>query len=52
MGAHVDWHIVDHYRHVGAVIEIRRPVCQNGVMDSVLHPIEPLAFRLTLTGVF
>ena len=27
-------------------------VCQNGVMDSVLHPIEPLAFRLTLTGVF
>jgi outer membrane receptor protein involved in Fe transport len=27
-------------------------VCQNGVMDTVLHPIEPLAFRLTLSGPF
>jgi len=27
-------------------------VCQNGVMDSVLHPVEPLAFRLTLAGAF
>jgi outer membrane receptor protein involved in Fe transport len=27
-------------------------VCQNGVMDSVLHPIEPLAVRLTLAGTF
>jgi hypothetical protein len=27
-------------------------VCQNGVMDSVLRPVEPLAFRVTLTGVF
>jgi hypothetical protein len=27
-------------------------VCQNGVMDSVLHPMEPLAFRVTLTGTF
>ena len=27
-------------------------VCQNGVMDYVLHPMEPLALRLTLTGVF
>ena len=27
-------------------------VCQTGVMDSVLHPIEPLAVRLSLTGVF
>jgi outer membrane receptor protein involved in Fe transport len=25
-------------------------VCQNGVMDRVLHPVEPLAFRLTLTA--
>ena len=25
-------------------------VCQNGVMDYVLHPVEPLAFRLTLAG--
>ncbi len=27
-------------------------VCQHGVMDTVLHPIEPLAFRLTLAGPF
>jgi outer membrane receptor protein involved in Fe transport len=27
-------------------------VCQNGVMDFVLHPIEPLAVRLTLLGTF
>jgi outer membrane receptor protein involved in Fe transport len=27
-------------------------VCRNGVMDYVLHPIEPLAVRLTLAGAF
>jgi hypothetical protein len=27
-------------------------VCQAGVMDHVLHPAEPLAVRLSLTGVF
>jgi outer membrane receptor protein involved in Fe transport len=27
-------------------------VCQNGVMDYVLHPVEPLAVRLTVAGVF
>jgi outer membrane receptor protein involved in Fe transport len=27
-------------------------VCQNGVMDYVLHPIEPLTVRLTLAGAF
>jgi outer membrane receptor protein involved in Fe transport len=27
-------------------------VCQNGVMDRILHPIEPLALRLTLTATF
>jgi hypothetical protein len=27
-------------------------VCQNGVMDYVLHPIEPLAVRLTIAGQF
>jgi hypothetical protein len=27
-------------------------VCRNGVMDSVLHPIEPLAIRITLAGSF
>ncbi len=27
-------------------------VCQNGVMDYVLHPMEPLAFRLTLSAAF
>jgi hypothetical protein len=27
-------------------------VCENGVMDRVLHPVEPLAFRLTVAGAF
>ncbi|MCS3727209.1 TonB-dependent receptor [Bradyrhizobium betae] len=27
-------------------------VCRNGVMDYVLHPVEPLTFRLTVAGVF
>jgi outer membrane receptor protein involved in Fe transport len=27
-------------------------VCQNGVMDYVLHPVDPLAFRLTVAGAF
>jgi outer membrane receptor protein involved in Fe transport len=27
-------------------------VCQNGVMDYVLHPIEPFTVRLTLAGSF
>jgi outer membrane receptor protein involved in Fe transport len=27
-------------------------VCQNGVMDRVLHPVEPLALRLTIAGAF
>ena len=27
-------------------------VCQNGVMDYVLHPVEPLAIRLTLAATF
>jgi hypothetical protein len=27
-------------------------VCQNGVMDSVLHPVEPLAARVTVTAKF
>lgn len=27
-------------------------VCQNGVMDTLVHPIEPLAVRLTLAGSF
>ena len=27
-------------------------VCQTGVMDRVLHPIEPLAFRLTVSKTF
>ena len=25
-------------------------VCQNGVMDYSIHPLEPLAVRLTLAG--
>jgi outer membrane receptor protein involved in Fe transport len=27
-------------------------VCQNGVMDAVLHPVEPLTVRVTMTGAF
>ena len=27
-------------------------VCRNGVMDSVLHPIEPLTIRITVAGAF
>jgi hypothetical protein len=27
-------------------------VCQAGVMDRVLHPVEPLAVRLTVAGQF
>jgi outer membrane receptor protein involved in Fe transport len=27
-------------------------VCQNGVMDRVFHPVEPLALRLTIAGKF
>jgi len=27
-------------------------VCQTGVMDRVLHPVEPLAIRLTVAGQF
>jgi hypothetical protein len=27
-------------------------VCQNGAMDYVLHPIEPLAVRLTVARTF
>jgi outer membrane receptor protein involved in Fe transport len=27
-------------------------VCRNGVMDYVLHPVEPLTFRVTMVGTF
>lgn len=27
-------------------------VCQTGVMDRILHPVEPLALRLTVAGTF
>ena len=27
-------------------------VCQNGIMDSVLQPVDPFAVRLTRVGVF
>jgi hypothetical protein len=29
-----------------------KAVCQNGVMDYSLHPIEPLAVRLTVAATF
>jgi hypothetical protein len=27
-------------------------VCQTGVMDRVLHPVEPMALRVTVAGQF
>lgn len=27
-------------------------VCRNGVMDTVLHPVEPLTFRMTVAATF
>jgi outer membrane receptor protein involved in Fe transport len=34
-------------------VQIAPPaVCQNGVMDYVLHPIEPLTIRVTVAGAF
>ncbi len=34
----------------GAPTTVPAAVCQNGVTDHVLHPVEPLAIRLTLAG--
>jgi hypothetical protein len=31
---------------------VPKAVCDNGVMDRVLHPVEPLAVRLTVAGSF
>jgi hypothetical protein len=31
---------------------VRAEVCQNGVMDYVLHPVEPLTVRVTVAGTF
>ncbi len=31
---------------------VPKAVCDNGVMDRVLHPVEPFAVRLTLAGAF
>jgi hypothetical protein len=31
-------------------MKVPAAVCQNGVMDYVVHPVEPLAFRVTLGG--
>ncbi len=36
----------------GPVAPANTAVCQNGVMDYALHPIEPLAVRLTLAATF
>jgi outer membrane receptor protein involved in Fe transport len=35
-----------------AVASVPAAVCQNGVMDRVLHPVEPLAVRFTIAGAF
>ena len=34
------------------VSSVPAAVCSNGVMDRVLHPVEPLAVRLTIAGAF
>jgi hypothetical protein len=39
-------------RDIPGVSTVPAAVCQNGVMDRVLHPVEPLAFRLTVAGAF
>ena len=36
----------------GGASTVPNAVCQNGVMDYALHPVEPLAVRLTLVGAF
>jgi outer membrane receptor protein involved in Fe transport len=35
-----------------SVSNVPAAVCANGVMDRVLHPVEPLAVRLTVAGAF
>jgi hypothetical protein len=34
------------------VLGVPAAVCHNGVMDRVLHPVEPLPLRLTIAGAF
>ncbi|WP_257169464.1 TonB-dependent receptor [Bradyrhizobium sp. SRS-191] len=36
----------------GGTSTVPTQVCQTGVMDRVLHPIEPLTFRVTVAGTF
>jgi hypothetical protein len=36
----------------GGVSNVPAAVCANGVMDRVLHPVEPFAVRLTVAGAF
>ena len=36
----------------GGVSTVPAAVCRNGVMDYALHPMEPLAVRLTLAKTF
>ena len=38
------------YALCNPVQKIPAAVCANGVMDYIYHPIEPLAFRVTLSG--
>jgi outer membrane receptor protein involved in Fe transport len=40
------------YNLCNGVQAVSAAACRNGVMDYVVHPIEPLAFRLTVTGAF
>ena len=40
----------DAYTPMQPGAEVPAAVCANGVMDYMYHPIEPLAFRVTLAG--
>ncbi len=40
------------YNRCFPVQTVPAAVCQNGVMDYVLHPVEPLTVRVTVAGTF
>jgi outer membrane receptor protein involved in Fe transport len=40
------------YKACFPVQTVPAAVCQNGVMDYVLHPVEPLTVRVTVAGTF
>jgi hypothetical protein len=53
--AGLSWAASSDRRSIAATCRFGRPLqrgLQNGVMDRVLHPVEPLAIRLTIAGQF